>query len=191
MRYICSWSTRTLFIFCLIHGEKYFIPSLTKTYLGAEPVFLETILQILLLKKPLIILYGVKWFSFLAYCTHNLTACRIYIVFLPFLSFFALSFHIVLQTALCLLYTSSLIRFLLLPYCVICLGSISLLPDTPWLSSFHFHDNPATPLDCEIAFTAFSFSPSLSLSLYLSLSLRLHSLSLYLSSSWHYFAFCN
>lgn len=117
----------------------------------------ETILEILLLKQPLIILLELKWVSFLSYCTHNLTVCRIYIVFLPFFSL-SLHFQLILSYIPPLFpWTLFYIRSLFLPSCVICLSSISLLPDTPWLSSFHFHDNPETPLDCKITFTAFIF----------------------------------
>lgn len=44
----------------LMHGEKHSTPSLTQTDFRAGVGPLETILQILLLKKALIILYGVK-----------------------------------------------------------------------------------------------------------------------------------
>lgn len=178
----CSWSTR-------IHKilpdtwRINFIPSLTKNYFRAELVFLKQYYRYYFSRN--LWLFSMGW-SDSHFCLIALIiSLRVVYILSFYLYSFSLHFLFILSyRPLCFLYTSSLIRFLLLPYCVICLGSISLLPDTPWLSSFHFHDNPATPLDCEIAFTAFSFS----------LSLPLSPFSPYwfiFFSSWLYFSFCN
>lgn len=146
---------------------KYFHLSFLKMISRAELVFLKQYYRYYFSRKLfLIILFGVKWFS------SFLIGLIISVLVVYILSFylFSLSLHflfILFYRPLSAFYSSSLIRsFLFLLHCVICLGSISLLPDTPWLSSFHFHDNPTTPLDCEIAFAA--PSPPLSLSLSLS-----------------------
>lgn len=132
-------------------------------------------------KLFLIILFGVKWFSLFLIGL----IISVLVVYILSSYLFSLSLHFLLILSyrpLFAFYSSTLIRsFLFLLRCVICLGSISLLPDTPWLTSFHFHDNPTTPLDCEIAFAALSSPPSppLCLSLFL----------LFLSLSLYYYPF--
>lgn len=115
--------SQLLYIF-LIHGEKHSAPSLTQSDLGAESLFLRQYYRYYFSRKLWLFSMGWSDSHFWPYCAHNLAACRIYIVFLPFLPSLALSSHIVLQAAL-----RSLQPF---PY------SFSSAPSLRYLSRLHF-----------------------------------------------------